>query len=233
MRNWEIFRYNGYGKWDSANPITTSTEISDNRRCLQLSSRSWGGTTKDNENYSHRYEIISSSYFNFTSTSTWTGASGVLGSAIFNALRKTDHDTVGLANTRAGQGLLQLDLTNEEMVTKVFEEIKPDCWYHYCWHYGNVFYSYYPSRGYPLRRREASRCRRKGLPRIYIHRRFHQTTVLGSSRCAKGRAWSFPAYDSSLVTMCYSSMVMYLGYSHSLRETSHIHSYISLPVRRI
>lgn len=60
-----------------------------------------------------------------------TGASGVLGSAIYKALKETDHSTIGLANSRAGEGLVQLDLTDKDVVSKFFQEHKPD-WVVHC-----------------------------------------------------------------------------------------------------
>jgi S-adenosylmethionine synthetase len=36
-------------------------------------------------------------------------------------------DVVGLANSRAGEGLQKLDLTNEEDVEAFFEKFKPNC----------------------------------------------------------------------------------------------------------
>lgn len=58
----------------------------------------------------------------------YTGASGVLGSAVLKAFQaKGVIDVVGLANSRAGDGLQKLDLTNEEDVEAFFAKFKPNC----------------------------------------------------------------------------------------------------------
>ncbi|KAJ3769298.1 hypothetical protein FB446DRAFT_766288 [Lentinula raphanica] len=60
-----------------------------------------------------------------------TGASGVLGSAVREAFKATDNQVLALSNTRTGDGLVPLDLTNAEEVEKVFTEFKPN-WVIHC-----------------------------------------------------------------------------------------------------
>ncbi|KAJ4473074.1 hypothetical protein J3R30DRAFT_3659398 [Lentinula aciculospora] len=60
-----------------------------------------------------------------------TGASGVLGSAVRKAFISTSHQVLALSNTRTGDGLVPLDLTNTQEVDKVFTELKPN-WVIHC-----------------------------------------------------------------------------------------------------
>ncbi|GAW08713.1 NAD dependent epimerase dehydratase [Lentinula edodes] len=60
-----------------------------------------------------------------------TGASGVLGSAVREAFKSTPHQVLALSNTRTGDGLVPLDLTNTPEVEKVFTEYKPN-WVIHC-----------------------------------------------------------------------------------------------------
>ncbi|KAK2461286.1 hypothetical protein APHAL10511_006813 [Amanita phalloides] len=60
-----------------------------------------------------------------------TGASGVLGSAVYDAFQKSGHDVIGLSHSRGGKGLIQLDLTDEEEVDKLFERNRPE-WVIHC-----------------------------------------------------------------------------------------------------
>ncbi|TFK21143.1 NAD dependent epimerase/dehydratase [Coprinopsis marcescibilis] len=61
-----------------------------------------------------------------------TGASGVLGSAVKTAFEKAHGTNVlGLAFSRASEGLEKLDLTNKEEVEKKFREFRPD-WVIHC-----------------------------------------------------------------------------------------------------
>ncbi|KAH7873716.1 uncharacterized protein C8R40DRAFT_1111459 [Lentinula edodes] len=60
-----------------------------------------------------------------------TGASGVLGSAVREAFKSTPHQVLALSNTRTGDGLVPLDLTNTKEVEKVFTEFKPN-WVIHC-----------------------------------------------------------------------------------------------------
>lgn len=57
------------------------------------------------------------------------GASGVLGSATFNAFKQDMHDVKGLAYSRASDALVKVDLTNKDEVVALFEAYKPDCDY--------------------------------------------------------------------------------------------------------
>ncbi|KAG6840699.1 hypothetical protein C0991_005002 [Blastosporella zonata] len=59
------------------------------------------------------------------------GASGVLGSATREAFLSANHDVLGLSYSRSGEGLVQVDLTKEAEVEKVFSEFKPN-WVIHC-----------------------------------------------------------------------------------------------------
>ncbi|KAG6888103.1 hypothetical protein C0995_010668 [Termitomyces sp. Mi166 len=59
------------------------------------------------------------------------GASGVLGTAVHEAFVNAHHEVLGLSHTRPGEGLVQLDLTNQEEVEKVFTDFKPN-WVIHC-----------------------------------------------------------------------------------------------------
>ena len=60
-----------------------------------------------------------------------TGASGVLGAAVFDAFKRAaaDNTVVGLANSRSGgeRNHRKLDLLNFDAVSTFFREAKPDC----------------------------------------------------------------------------------------------------------
>jgi S-adenosylmethionine synthetase len=58
-----------------------------------------------------------------------TGASGVLGSAVYRAFKqaKQNHVVLGLAFSQSLPGLQRLDLMNKDRVDEVFTEFKPDC----------------------------------------------------------------------------------------------------------
>lgn len=56
-----------------------------------------------------------------------TGASGVLGSQVFNAFAQANHDVLGLAHSRASEKLRQLDLMDSTETESVFKDFKPDC----------------------------------------------------------------------------------------------------------
>lgn len=60
-------------------------------------------------------------------TNLCTGASGVLGSAIYRAFKKTDCSLTGLANSRTQGGLVSLDLTNQVVTENFLRDLKPDC----------------------------------------------------------------------------------------------------------
>jgi nucleoside-diphosphate-sugar epimerase len=63
----------------------------------------------------------------------FTGASGVLGSAIYRAFRESDCLLTGLANSRAQGGLDKLDLTHQAATQNFFRELKPDCRFSFSW----------------------------------------------------------------------------------------------------
>ncbi|KAG6918388.1 hypothetical protein DXG01_014789 [Tephrocybe rancida] len=58
-------------------------------------------------------------------------ASGVLGTAVREAFLNANHDVLGLSYSRSGEGLVQLDLTKEDEVVKVFTGFKPN-WVIHC-----------------------------------------------------------------------------------------------------
>ncbi|KZT03733.1 NAD(P)-binding protein [Laetiporus sulphureus 93-53] len=60
-----------------------------------------------------------------------TGASGVLGSAVYNAFKAAGHTVLGLAHSRPTEELKQLDLLNSAEVEKLFTEFKPN-WVIHC-----------------------------------------------------------------------------------------------------
>lgn len=55
------------------------------------------------------------------------GASGVLGTAVFQAFKNAGIDVVGLANSRAGTQYSKLDLTDKGEVREFLTKIKPNC----------------------------------------------------------------------------------------------------------
>lgn len=54
-----------------------------------------------------------------------TGASGVLGSAIYKAFETSGYLLLGLANSRTREGLRKLDLTDQTAVEDTLREVKP------------------------------------------------------------------------------------------------------------
>ncbi|KAH7906989.1 hypothetical protein BJ138DRAFT_1174741 [Hygrophoropsis aurantiaca] len=60
-----------------------------------------------------------------------TGASGVLGSAIYKAFQSAGYTVCGLAHSRSTVELKQLDLLNEDATKKLFNEFSPD-WVIHC-----------------------------------------------------------------------------------------------------
>ncbi|KAG6849369.1 hypothetical protein H0H93_009063 [Arthromyces matolae] len=55
------------------------------------------------------------------------GASGVLGTAVREAFVNAHHEVLCLSHSRSGKGLVQVDLTKESEVEKVFADFKPNC----------------------------------------------------------------------------------------------------------
>lgn len=56
-----------------------------------------------------------------------TGASGVLGSAVYSAFKEAGHEVLGLARTRPSNDLVKLDLLNYPETKATFSEFKPEC----------------------------------------------------------------------------------------------------------
>jgi len=60
-----------------------------------------------------------------------TGASGVLGSAVYDTFKSSGHDVVGLAHTRSSEQLRKLDLCDFNETDTLFKQVKPD-WVIHC-----------------------------------------------------------------------------------------------------
>ncbi|GBE83859.1 Methionine adenosyltransferase 2 subunit beta [Sparassis crispa] len=60
-----------------------------------------------------------------------TGASGVLGAAVYAAFKSAENTVLGLAHSRPGEEFRQLDLLDAPSVERVFAEFKPD-WVIHC-----------------------------------------------------------------------------------------------------
>ena len=56
-----------------------------------------------------------------------TGASGVLGTAVYDAFKAAGHEVLGLAYSRPRGDLVKLDLLDNAAVEKAFGDFKPDC----------------------------------------------------------------------------------------------------------
>ena len=65
----------------------------------------------------------------FSLTSSTTGASGVLGSAVYSAFKWAHYDVLGLAHSRPSGDLKAIDLLDQQAVETLFQEFKPDCVY--------------------------------------------------------------------------------------------------------
>ncbi|BGO94059.1 hypothetical protein NBRC10512_003692 [Rhodotorula toruloides] len=59
-----------------------------------------------------------------------TGASGLLGRAVFAAFKDAGHHVTGTAYSRASGDLVKLDLQDEKAVEQFFADFKPDCVVH-------------------------------------------------------------------------------------------------------
>jgi len=79
------------------------------------SHRNWSGLTPlpNRLPTDHRYPLL--------------GASGVLGTAVYDAYKAADHDVTGLAHSRATDRFRKLDLTNFPDTDAFFETARPDC----------------------------------------------------------------------------------------------------------
>lgn len=56
-----------------------------------------------------------------------TGASGVLGTAVYAAFKAAGHTVLGLANTRATDDLKKVDLLNQEEIDATLKDFHADC----------------------------------------------------------------------------------------------------------
>lgn len=56
-----------------------------------------------------------------------TGASGILGTAVYGAFKSAGHTVLGLARSRPTEELQSLDLLEADATEKVFAEFKPGC----------------------------------------------------------------------------------------------------------
>ncbi|CAG8737586.1 7080_t:CDS:2 [Cetraspora pellucida] len=59
-----------------------------------------------------------------------TGASGLLGRAVYKAFCEAGHEVTGLAKSRAKNGLRQFDLTDKDKLDALIQELKPDAIIH-------------------------------------------------------------------------------------------------------
>lgn len=89
-------------------------------------SRFWSAAADESARYRQEFGAI-----NMHSTDLircLIGASGVLGTAVYDAFTASSDNTVlGLAYSRAKGHLRQLDLLDQEQVESVFGEFKPEC----------------------------------------------------------------------------------------------------------
>ncbi|KAH7886831.1 hypothetical protein F5I97DRAFT_1058161 [Phlebopus sp. FC_14] len=60
-----------------------------------------------------------------------TGASGVLGAAVYNAFKNVGHDVLGLAYSQSKEGLPKVNLVDTEQTAQLFAKVKPD-WVIHC-----------------------------------------------------------------------------------------------------
>jgi S-adenosylmethionine synthetase len=60
-----------------------------------------------------------------------TGASGVLGTAVYNAFKAAEWNTIGLARSGIAPGLTQIDLLDEAAVEALFRHSRPH-WVVHC-----------------------------------------------------------------------------------------------------
>lgn len=56
-----------------------------------------------------------------------TGASGILGTAVYDAFKSAGHIVFGLARSRPTPELKSLDLLDADATKEVFLEFNPDC----------------------------------------------------------------------------------------------------------
>lgn len=56
-----------------------------------------------------------------------TGASGVLGTAVYDAFKAADYPVLGVAHSRATKELVALDLLDFKAVDSVFKDFAPNC----------------------------------------------------------------------------------------------------------
>ena len=56
-----------------------------------------------------------------------TGASGVLGSAVYAAFKSAGHNVLGLARSRPTAELKSIDLLDDDVVRKEFTSFGPKC----------------------------------------------------------------------------------------------------------
>jgi S-adenosylmethionine synthetase len=59
-----------------------------------------------------------------------SGASGLLGRAVYETFKKYDVDTIGLAHSRVSGDLVKLDLTNQSQVEEFFDKTQPNFFIH-------------------------------------------------------------------------------------------------------
>ena len=78
----------------------------------------------------HRHRTDLQYQYSFVVTAlSIPGASGLLGSAVYTAFKKSPggHAVLGLAHSRSTEELRKLDLLDYAETERVFSEFKPDC----------------------------------------------------------------------------------------------------------
>lgn len=60
-----------------------------------------------------------------------TGASGILGTAVYDAFKGAGYEVLGLAHSRPKGDLVKLNLLDNTAVETAFGDFKPDCMVHY------------------------------------------------------------------------------------------------------
>lgn len=94
------------------------------------------------------------------------GASGVLGTAVYNAFQRAGAQTVGLSHSQVKEGLVRLDLTNDLLsqggvtLRKLFREHKFSCMSmpSVDARFGSMLMGQIGSRGNSLRSRKTAGC---------------------------------------------------------------------------
>lgn len=97
-----------------------------------------------------------------------TGASGVLGTAVYDAFKTSGHEILGLAHSRSKDDLVKLDLLDNAAVEKTFGDFKPDCMLCITISCSTKVLMSFSARGHPLCSRTTARRRGEG-EKLAIH----------------------------------------------------------------